>query len=249
MGDHDSSSPFGDDSEGALDGGFGFVIYRAGGFIEHQDGGVAEDGAGDGDALTLTTGEFLSAFADDGVVAGRQGIDEIVGFGGFGGGFDFFLGGIGFAVGDVIADVAVEQENILTDKAHCAPKAGIGEALEVVTIERDFAAERIVEPEQEADDGGFSGTGCPNDGVGFTGGDLHGDVIENIGAFDITEGDIFEFDFALDGVGEFGLALNHLGFGLQEVVDAVGAGEESLELIEGFAESGEGPEEALGHED
>lgn len=45
------------------------------------------------------------------------------------------------------------------------------------------------------------------------------------------------------------MAFDHLGFGVEEILDAVGAGEEALELVEGFAEGGEGPEEALGHED
>lgn len=65
----------------------------------------------------------MSAFANDGVVAIGELEDEIVGFGGFGGGFDFLLSGGGFAVGDVLADGAVEQEDILADESHCAAQA------------------------------------------------------------------------------------------------------------------------------
>ncbi len=78
---------------------------------------------------------------------------------------------------------------------------------------------------------------------------MHGDAFENIGAFDISEGDILKFDIALDRFVQCGLTFHHFRFGLEQVVDAVGAGEESLELVEGFAEAGEWPEKALGHED
>lgn len=120
--------------------------------------------------------------------------------------------------------------------------------MQVLAIEGDFAADGIVETHEEADDGGFSGAGCADDGMGFTGGDMHGDVVEDGGAFDVGEGDVFEFDFAFWYGGEGGLPFDHLGFGFEQVVDAVGAGEKSLELVEGFAEAGEGPEQALGHE-
>ena len=39
-------------------------------------GGVAEDGAGDGEPLALAAGELLAALADDRVVAVGEGLDE-----------------------------------------------------------------------------------------------------------------------------------------------------------------------------
>ncbi len=123
MGDHDGGAAFGDDGEGALDRGFGFVIDGGSGFIQNQNGGVAENGAGKGNPLTLTAGELLSAFADDGVVSIGELENEVVGFGGLSGGFDFFLSGIGFTVCDVFADGAVEEEDILAHKTHCSSEA------------------------------------------------------------------------------------------------------------------------------
>lgn len=199
--------------------------------------------------MALTAGELLTAFADDGVVAAGESEDELVGFGGAGGGFDFFGGGVGFAIGDVLADGAVEEEDILADKADCAAQGGVAEIGEGEAVEGDLPGNGIVEPEEEADNGGFSGAGGADDGMGFAGGNVHRNAFEDGGARDVAEGDVLEFDFALDGGGEVFLTFDHLGLGVEKVLDAVGTGEEALELVEGFAEAGEGPEEALGHED
>lgn len=199
--------------------------------------------------MALTAGEFLTTLADDGVVAAGEGEDEIVGFGGASGGFDFFAGGVGFAVGDVLADGAMEEEDILADEADRAAQGGVAEVGEGEAVEGDLPGNGIVEPEEEADDGGFSGAGGADNGVGFAGGDVHRNAFEDGGAFDVAECDVLEVDFALDGGGEEFLTFDHLGFGVEEVLYAVGTGEEALELVEGFAEGCEGPEEALGHED
>jgi len=45
-------------------------------FVEEQDLGVAEEGAGDGDALFLAAGEGGAFCSDDGVVALREGLNE-----------------------------------------------------------------------------------------------------------------------------------------------------------------------------
>src|SRR5581483_8510599 len=66
--------------QGGLNGGLAFAVEGAGGFVEDKEGGVAEEGAGDGDALLLSAGELRTALADDRVVTLRQQVhDEIVG--------------------------------------------------------------------------------------------------------------------------------------------------------------------------
>ena len=49
--------------------------------VEHEDGRIAQHGAGDGDPLALAAGEPDAALADHRLVAGRQGGDEVVGIG------------------------------------------------------------------------------------------------------------------------------------------------------------------------
>ena len=69
-----------------------FDIDLAGGFVEQQDFGVAQDRTGQGDALPLAAGEAAAAGADERLVAvGQLFGDERVGVGLAGGGFDFVL--------------------------------------------------------------------------------------------------------------------------------------------------------------
>ncbi len=63
--------------------------------VEHQDGRILEDGAGDGQPLPLPAGQAQAAFADQGVVAPGQGGDEVVGVGRAGGGLELRLAGVG----------------------------------------------------------------------------------------------------------------------------------------------------------
>lgn len=80
----------GDDEYGAVaadglhvlhNGAFGFVVERAGGFVENQDARVADQGAGDGDALALAAGQAGALFADFGVVAFGKFHNKVVGAG------------------------------------------------------------------------------------------------------------------------------------------------------------------------
>ena len=67
----DDQHGFADDQllERELDGGFALAVEGAGGFVEDEDRGVAEEGAGEGEALLLAAGEPGAALADDGGVA------------------------------------------------------------------------------------------------------------------------------------------------------------------------------------
>src|SRR5579871_3330382 len=50
--------------EGILDEALAFGVQRAGGLVQDEDGGVAQDGAGDGEALFLAAGEHDALFTD-----------------------------------------------------------------------------------------------------------------------------------------------------------------------------------------
>jgi len=61
-----------------LDLPFRFRVDAAGGFVENEDARVVQDRARDGHALTLTTGQRVTALADDGVVPLTELADEIM---------------------------------------------------------------------------------------------------------------------------------------------------------------------------
>ena len=56
----------------------GLGVQHTGRFVEDQDLGALEQGAGDGQTLTLPAGQTDAALADLGLVALRQSVDEIV---------------------------------------------------------------------------------------------------------------------------------------------------------------------------
>ena len=68
---------------------FGLAVEGGGGFVQEEDGGVFEEGAGDGDALALTTGEAASVLAGESIVAIGLLKDKLVGEGSFCGVLDF----------------------------------------------------------------------------------------------------------------------------------------------------------------
>src|SRR5438309_2095115 len=81
-------------------------VEAAGGLVEQEDGRVAQDGAGDGDALPLAAGQLHAALADAGLVAVGERRDEVVGVGLPRRRDDLLLAGARPAVSDVLRDGA-----------------------------------------------------------------------------------------------------------------------------------------------
>ncbi len=77
-------------------------------------------------------------------------------FGGLHGVEDFVVGGIQLAHADVVADGAIEEENVLPDEADLRAEAGDGGFAEVDAIEKNGAFRRIVEAEDELKKSGFA---------------------------------------------------------------------------------------------
>ena len=140
VGDDDGCASHSDTLQRALDQGFGLVVDGGSGLVEDQHGRIFEYGTGNRDPLALPTGEFLAAFADDGVVAFGKLHDEIMGFGDFGSFFDLLIGGIKGAVGDILAHRAVEEENILADKTNRAAQIRHLQVAQIMPIEGDDPA-------------------------------------------------------------------------------------------------------------
>ena len=181
--------------QGRLDGPLGFGVEGGGGFVEDQDGGVPQEGAGDGQSLPLPPGEEGAALGDGGVVALRHGGDEVVGVGGLGGGFDLVAGGFGHAVGDVVGDGVVEEEGVLGDESDALAQAGEGPVAQVLPGDADGAGGGVEEARQEVDEGGFPRAGAADEGDEASGLGGEGDVAEDgVGRGGVGEGDVVEDD-------------------------------------------------------
>ena len=71
MRDHNDGTPFSQCSEGLLNQRFILGISKSGGFIQHHDGRVFQDGPGQGDALLLAARKISPFGAELGVNAFR----------------------------------------------------------------------------------------------------------------------------------------------------------------------------------
>ena len=115
-----------------------------------------QDDAGDGDALVFAAGKGGAAFAHGGLVALRQGGDEVVALGGAGGGFYFRIAGVRRAEADVVGDAAAEQEVVLEDEGDLRHQGFGGEVADVGAADADAAAVGVPKAGDEADGGGFA---------------------------------------------------------------------------------------------
>ena len=142
--------------ERGLDLLLGAGIQRAGRFVQDQDARVLQDGARDGDPLLLAARQLQAAFADPGVVTVRQAQDEVVHLGEPRRLLDLLLARAGAAIGDVVADRIVEQHGVLRHHADRRAQAVLGHVADVLPVDQDAALGHVVEPEQQAADGGFA---------------------------------------------------------------------------------------------
>ncbi len=238
VGDDDGGAALHQAFQGLLDEQLGLGIDRGGGFIQDQDGSVLEHGAGDGEALLLPAGELDAALADEGVVALRQVVDELVGIGGLGGRDHLGLGGIRAAEEQVLAHRAVEEEDILQDDADLPAQALEGVIVQVAAIQGDGAVGHVVEAGDQADQGGLAHAGGSDQGHHGFGGGLQADILQDADAGGVFEVDMAEDHVALDATGDGLGARDVLGlvrFGHQ-VGHPVGAGQGGLDGLPGAAE-------------
>ena len=154
----DRAETMGDDKTGAaghepfqrlLNQPFRRGVNARGRLVENEDGRVLEQGPGDADALFLADAQFHAAFAHAGVVAFGQTRDELVAVGRAGGGFEFLLGGVEFAVPDIFPDGAVEEEWFLADNRDLRAQCVQSRLMDVLTINGDAAGSDFVERRQE----------------------------------------------------------------------------------------------------
>ena len=167
MGDDDEDAlhillQVGEEAEDVPGGGF---VEVTGGFVAEEEFGVADEGAGDGDALFFAAGELGGEVVDAGGEA--DAVDEFLGaddeavfaFADEGGGEDVFQDG---ALG--------EEAMVLEDEADAGvTEAGLfglfeGPGLDVV--EEELAGGGGIEEAEDVEEGAFAGAGGAHDGEG-----------------------------------------------------------------------------------
>ncbi len=200
MGEDQRRSAFHETFEGFLDDSLVLGIDRRQSLIEDEDGCIAEQGAGDGDALPLPAGEPDSALANDGVIALRQPADEFVGIGRPGHGFQLGPGRLGPAHAQVVLDRAVEQIGILVHHGDLTANLIEGEIAQVAAADQYTSGLRVVEPQQQTGDRRLARAAGPDDAHALAG--LDGERQARVGRAPgarVGEGDVLEGDGRLEG--------------------------------------------------
>ena len=90
-----------------------FHIQAGSSLVQQDDGGVLQKSPGDGDALSLSAGEFGTVFPDGGIISLGQAADELPAVGGLSRGPHLLVGGASLAQTDVLHHRVVKEHHIL----------------------------------------------------------------------------------------------------------------------------------------
>gem|GEM_PF-3429474 len=150
VGDHQGGSVLHELFEGLLYLAFGFGIEGRGGFVEDEDGGVSEQGPGNGDALALSARQDDALLSHHRVESIGQFFDEIQGMGRSGGLADRFQTDIFPAsVSNVVGQGIVEQRDFLAYIGNLPPQALQGQCLDVDAIQQNLSRRGFVQSGQQ----------------------------------------------------------------------------------------------------
>ncbi|MCY1182550.1 hypothetical protein D9M73_231150 [compost metagenome] len=86
--------------------------------------------------------------------------DETVGLGIGRSGADLRFGRVRAAIGDVVANRAMQQRSVLGDHANGAAQAVLRDLGDVLPVDAYFPLIHVVEAQQQVDQGGFTGAGA-----------------------------------------------------------------------------------------
>ena len=238
----DGGQPVGDGKGGAALAEFfqrilhqplAFVVQRAGGFVQNQDGRIFQEHPGNGDALLLPAGQLHAPLAHIGVVPVGQLPDKAVGSRLLRGGLHLLPGGSGQAVGDIFINGAGEHVHLLLHHADVLPQAALGQLGDVLTVDQDASAAYVVKPGDQVAEGGLAATAgaYQRDLVArlhrFVDVGQHGPVVVVIVEADVVEGHVALHAGQLLRAGR----VVHVRLHVHDLAEALDARHAPLELL------------------
>ncbi len=153
--DHEARPALHEAKHGLLDVQLRARVHAAGGLVQDEDGGIRQDGAGDGQELPLALAQASAFLGEHRVVAVVEPEDEGLRVRGARRRHDLGVRGGEPAVADVLPDRLGEEVGILQHDAERGAQSVAGKEADVLAVEGDGAGVDVVEPGEEVDDGGL----------------------------------------------------------------------------------------------
>ena len=203
----DRAQPVGHDDAGAaalpqavVDLQLGYRIERRGGFVEHQDGGVGHERAGDLQTLALPAAEVAAVLLDRGVVLAGAGHDLVVDLGVAQGAGHGVVLDEGVPQGHVVAHAALEEDDFLVDVRDCLHQVGGGDVLDGASVDPHDAGPRLQQSAHQLAEGGLAAAGAADEGHPLAGFDRQAEALDERRLAEVVaEGDVLEGDEAAAG--------------------------------------------------
>ena len=197
MGDDESGASLHDGVHAPLYELFGTGVYRGCCLVENEDGGIGNGSAGNSQQLALSHTEVTSVATEQGVIAIGQTTDEVRGSYQLGCLDTFLVGGIEFAVTDIVEDGAREEVRLLQDDAHAAAQRVFTDIGDGDAVVEDMSALYLVEAVDEVDDGGLACPCASHEGYLLSRVGIDIDIEEYLFLGGVAEINVLEVDVAL----------------------------------------------------
>ena len=137
-------------------------IQRACRLVEKKQPRIAQDRACDSDPLALATRQPHALFPYRRVIPVLERGDEIVSFGLLRGGDDLVLAGVRPAETDIVAHAGGEQRRLLRHQPDILPYVAKGEVTQILAAQPHSPRTRVIEPQQQMEQGRFSSPARPD---------------------------------------------------------------------------------------
>lgn len=165
-------------------------------FIEEEDGRVFQQQSRDCHSLLLASGYHKTAFPDLCLILLWETLNCLIDLSPLRSGNNLFIGGVQSAVPDVVHDIGMEQRSILWHDTNRLSKGFQLHILDVLAIDQDFTALRVVEAEEQSENRRFTTSRGSDDGDFFTGRDGKAEILEDRSVRVVPKVDVFKLDLA-----------------------------------------------------
>ena len=164
VGDHNDRAAAGQFGQGLLDQCLVLWVGKGGGLVQHHDGGVLQNGPGQGHPLLLPAGEVGPRGADLGVHALGQFFQDVPALGGHQRRLHLRPGGLRAGGPDIFQNGRLEQAAVLEDKGDLVHEHMGVYLRHIHAAHLHHPGGGIPEPGDQAGGGGFAAAGGPYQG-------------------------------------------------------------------------------------